>query len=137
MNHYTQTPVNAAWLVMVLAGICGTLGFSATALSSLAGYAIYAFSIISHANIFCFTASASVIGLYTSYSAPIFLRITSGRNKLVPGPFTLGKWYMPIGIIAVVWVQFITVLLLFPPGSNPPADEMSEFLNNIICRLQY
>ncbi|KAJ3540886.1 hypothetical protein NM688_g6163 [Phlebia brevispora] len=105
LNRHTQTPVNAAWLVMVLAGICGTLGFSATALSSLAG--------------------ASVIGLYTSYSAPIFLRITSGRNKLKPGPFSLGKWYMPIGIIAVAWVQFVTVLLLFPGESNPPPDEMN------------
>ena len=37
MNRRTQTPVNAVWLVMVLAGICGLLGFSETALSSLAG----------------------------------------------------------------------------------------------------
>ena len=37
MNHYTQTPVNAVWLVMVLSGICGLLGFSEAALSSLAG----------------------------------------------------------------------------------------------------
>lgn len=43
MNRHTQTPVNAAWLVMVLAGICGTLGFSATALSSLAGYVLDTF----------------------------------------------------------------------------------------------
>ena len=37
INRHTQTPVNAVWLVMVLAGICGLLGFSETALSSLAG----------------------------------------------------------------------------------------------------
>lgn len=37
MNRRTQTPVNAVWLVMVLAGVCGLLGFSETALSSLAG----------------------------------------------------------------------------------------------------
>ncbi|KAH9833890.1 amino acid transporter [Rhodofomes roseus] len=105
MNGYTQTPVNAVWLVMVLAGICGLLGFSETALSSLAG--------------------ASVIGLYTSYVTPIFLRITSGRNRLVPGPFTLGKWYLPVGTIACAWVAFIIVLLLFPPESNPTADTMN------------
>ena len=69
---------------------------------------------------------ASVIGLYTSYIVPIFLRITSGRDRLVPGPFSLGKWYMPIGIVAVSWVTFITVLLVFPPESNPTADTMSE-----------
>ncbi|EPT00889.1 hypothetical protein FOMPIDRAFT_1121835 [Fomitopsis schrenkii] len=105
MNRRTQTPVNAVWLVMVLAGVCGLLGFSETALSSLAG--------------------AAVIGLYTSYITPVFLRITSGRDKLVPGPFSLGKWYLPIGAIACAWVVFIVVLLLFPPESNPAADTMN------------
>ncbi|KAI0927483.1 hypothetical protein AcV5_008011 [Taiwanofungus camphoratus] len=47
-------------LVMILAAICGLLGFSATAFSSLVG--------------------ASVIGLCTSYATLIFLRITSGRR---------------------------------------------------------
>ena len=69
---------------------------------------------------------SAVIGLYVSYVTPIFLRITSGREKLVPGPFTLGKWYLPIGIVAVSWVTFITVLLLFPLGVNPTPDTMSE-----------
>jgi len=37
INPYTQTPVNAVWLVMFCAAICGLFGFSAAALSSLAG----------------------------------------------------------------------------------------------------
>jgi len=105
INPHTQTPVNAVWLVMFAAGICGLLGFSTTALSSLAG--------------------SAVIGLYTSYAMPILLRITSGRNKLVPGPFSLGGWYMPIGTIAVAWVSFIIVLLVFPPGSSVTAQNMN------------
>ena len=72
---------------------------------------------------------SAVIGLYVSYVTPIFLRITSGREKLVPGPFTLGKWYLPIGIVAVSWVTFITVLLLFPLGVNPTPDTMSESIS--------
>ncbi|SJL03865.1 uncharacterized protein ARMOST_07222 [Armillaria ostoyae] len=105
INSRTQTPVNAAWLVMVFAGICGLLGFSETALTSLAG--------------------ASVIGLYTSYIVPIFLRITSGRNNVVPGPFTLGRWAIPIGTVAVSWVTFIVVLLLFPTGQHTTAQDMN------------
>ncbi|KAI0638666.1 amino acid transporter [Trametes polyzona] len=105
MHPYTRTPVNAVWLVVGLAGICGILGFSETALSSLAG--------------------ASVIGLYVSYVTPIFLRITSGREKLQPGPFTLGKWFMPIGVVAVCWVTFIVVLLVFPPEVSPSANTMN------------
>ncbi|KAI0677734.1 amino acid transporter [Trametes maxima] len=105
MHPYTRTPVNAVWLVMALAGVCGFLGFSETALSSLAG--------------------ASVIGLYLSYIVPIFLRITSGRTKLKPGPFTLGKWYLPIGVVAVCWVAFIVVILCFPPEIHPSAATMN------------
>ena len=37
INHYTQTPVNAVWFVVLSAAICGVLGFSGTALTSLAG----------------------------------------------------------------------------------------------------
>jgi hypothetical protein len=67
-----------------------------------------------------------VIGLYTSYAAPIFLRITSGRDKLIPGPFSLGRWSTPIGVIAVSWVTFIVIMLFFPPVHNPTAQDMSE-----------
>jgi len=105
MNHWTQTPVNAVWFVMVASGVLGTLGFSQAAFASLAG--------------------ASVIGLYTSYATPIFLRITSGRDKFKPGPFHLGKWYLPIGAIAVSWVTFIVVLLLFPAGQAIGAADMN------------
>ena len=39
MDARTRTPVNAVWLVMGLSALCGLLGFSATAFSSLAGCA--------------------------------------------------------------------------------------------------
>lgn len=82
-----------------------------------------------------FCRSASVIGLYVSYVTPIFLRITSGRDKLVPGPFSLGKWFVPIGIIAVCWVSFIIVLLVFPPEVNPTAATMSKLSSLDLCVL--
>lgn len=105
INRHTQTPVNAVWLVMVLAAICGLLGFSSTALTSLAG--------------------ASVIGMYTSYATPIFLRITSGRHKLTRGPFSLGALYMPVGVIAVTWVVFIIALLCFPTSRTVNNQDMN------------
>ncbi|KAI0307071.1 amino acid permease-domain-containing protein [Multifurca ochricompacta] len=105
VNPYTRTPVNAVWLVMFCAALCGLLGFSAAALTSLAG--------------------ASVVGLYTSYATPVLLRITSGRNTLVPGAFSLGRWFIPIGVVAVAWVAFINVLLLFPSGQHTNAKEMN------------
>ncbi|KAF8888115.1 amino acid/polyamine transporter I [Infundibulicybe gibba] len=117
MNHRTQTPVNAAWLVIIMAAICGLLGFSETALGSLAG--------------------ASVIGLYTSYAAPILLRITSGRDKFESGPFSLGRWSTIIGAISVIWVTFIVVLLLFPSGQRTTAAEMNYAVVLIIAVLLF
>ncbi|KAJ7876265.1 APC amino acid permease [Mycena leptocephala] len=98
-------PVNAVWFVMFWSGILGLLGFSVAALTSLAG--------------------ASVIGLYTSYAAPIFLRITSGQAKLEPGPFSLGRWSTLIGAVAVSWITFIVIMLLFPPVQGPTAGKMN------------
>ena len=73
--------------------------------------------------------SSSVIGLYTSYAAPIFLRITTGRKNFTPGPFSLGRWAVPVGIVAVAWVAYIVVLLFFPPGQTTTAQGMSECEN--------
>jgi len=105
ITPHTAVPVNAVWFVISGSAILGLLGFSVTALTSLAG--------------------ASVIGLYTSYAAPIFLRITSGRNKLEPGPFSLGRWSTPIGAVAVSWVTFVTTMLLFPPGQTTTPGSMN------------
>ncbi len=79
------------------------------------------------------TDRSAVIGLYTSYVVPILLRITSGRNKLTPGPFTLGRWATPIGIVAVAWVSFIVVMLLFPPGQTTTAEDMSVLVISFTC----
>jgi len=107
INPHTQTPVNAVWLVVSVAAICGVVGFSGAALTSLAG--------------------ASVIGLYTSYAAPIFLRITSGRSTFIPGPFSLGRWAVPVGTIAVAWVAYIVVLLFFPSRANDDCSRNELF----------
>lgn len=56
------------------------------------------------------------------------MRITSGRDKFVPGPFHLGRWAVPIGAVAVSWVAFIIVLLFFPSGQKTDAISMSELL---------
>ena len=56
--------------------------------------------------------SIAVIGLYISYILPIILRLFSKEFK--PGPWTLGKWSKPVGIISTLWVVFIAVLFMLP-----------------------
>ena len=56
--------------------------------------------------------SIAVIGLYISYVLPIYLRLRS--KNFVHGPWHLGNWSRPIGIIAVIWVVFISILFMLP-----------------------
>ncbi len=56
--------------------------------------------------------SIAVIGLYISYVLPIYLRLQS-RN-FEHGPWHLGSWSRPVGIIAVIWVVFISILFMLP-----------------------
>lgn len=58
--------------------------------------------------------SIGTIGQYLSYASPIFMRITVGQEYFKPGPFTLGKFGVPIGWIAVIWVAFIAVIFCLP-----------------------
>ena len=65
---------------------------------------------------------------YISYAIPIALRLwASWKNpdRFRPGYWSLGRWQPLINTIAVVWVAFLTIILLFPEGSNPGADGMN------------
>jgi amino acid transporter len=155
INPHTQTPVNAVWIVMVRETRASNIfphllrggdnltdvTFSRLALEFVACLGslrqLYPLSLgASSRSVICSAcsspnyilsfSSASVIGLYLSYAAPIFLRITSGRDKFIPGPFQLGAWAVPIGTVACLWVSFITTLLVFPASSHPGVKGMSE-----------
>lgn len=56
--------------------------------------------------------SIAVIGLYISYVLPILLRFMAKEFK--PGPWHLGSWSRPIGIISILWVIFISILFMLP-----------------------
>ena len=50
-----------------------------------------------------------------SYASVILARnLYAKRVEFRPGPYTLGKWQMPINAITCVWVCFISIVLLFP-----------------------
>jgi amino acid permease (GABA permease) len=94
VNHRTRTPTNAIWLAAVGALILG--------LPYLWNYAAYAA-----------VTSIAVIGLYIAYVTPTFLRLRQGAN-FKRGPWHLGRWSKPVGIIAVIWVVIITILFMLP-----------------------
>ena len=97
LNKRTRTPTNAIWLAAAGAFILGLP---------------YLWNVTAYAAV----TSIAVIGLYIAYVMPTFLRLRQGDN-FQAGPWNLGRWSRPIGITAVVWVAFITVLFMLPQVS--------------------
>jgi amino acid transporter len=94
INHRTRTPTNSIWLAAVGAFILGVpYLWSATAYAAV--------------------TSIAVIGLYVAYVAPVTLRLFAGK-KFTPGPWQLGRWSRPVGIIATFWLVVIFVLFMLP-----------------------
>lgn len=90
----TRTPVAAVWLA---AGGALVLGLP------------YLINVTAYAAV----TSIAVIGLYIAYVIPTLLRLRKG-DAFERGPWHLGRWSRAIGLVAVIWVLFITVLFMLP-----------------------
>jgi amino acid transporter len=97
INPRTRTPTNAIWL-------------------AAAGALILGLPYLWNNTAYAAVTSIAVIGLYVAYVLPTLLRLLRGAD-FVPGPWHLGRWSRPIGIIAVVWVAFISILFMLPTAS--------------------
>jgi amino acid transporter len=62
---------------------------------------------------FIAVTTLSTVGLYIAYTLPVFLRLRMG-DRFKAGPWTLGKKYKWINLIAVVWVVIYTVIGSLP-----------------------
>ncbi|MFE9533213.1 amino acid permease [Streptomyces sp. NPDC006691] len=90
----TGTPRAAVWLSVTVAALL--------ALPSL--YSPTAYNAV---------VAINVIGITPAYAIPIYLRIRN-RGHFSPGPWNLGRWGVPIGVVAVTWVAFVTILFCLP-----------------------
>jgi amino acid permease (GABA permease) len=97
VNPKTRTPTNAIWL-------------------AAGGALILGLPYLWNNTAYVAVTSIAVIGLYVAYVLPTFLRLRLGRS-FRPGPWQLGRWSRPIGIIAVAWVVIISVLFMLPTAS--------------------
>jgi amino acid transporter len=90
-----QTPANAIWLSVVIAFI---------ATISAGTYAV--------------VTSISVIGLYFSYTIPVYLawRVRARGEPVPRGPWHLGRFGPAINLVAMIWVAFISIVLSIPDG---------------------
>ena len=62
---------------------------------------------------FVAVTTLSTVGLYIAYTLPVFLRWRMG-DKFEAGPWTLGRKYKWVNMIAIVWVAIFTVIGSLP-----------------------
>ncbi|KAF9048099.1 APC amino acid permease [Hymenopellis radicata] len=105
MNSFTGTPVNTVWFDAFWALVMGLLVFA----GDQAINAVF---------------SISVIALYVAYSIPIAARFL-GDNDFQPGPFTLGVFGLPVAIISVSFMMFMSVVFLFPTTPDTSVQDMN------------
>lgn len=102
VNKRTRTPTNSVWF-----GTVGAFLLSVPYLGSATAYAA--------------VTSIATVGLYVAYVTPVFLRVLKG-DRFERGPWHLGRWGRPVGIVASVWVVFIFCLFMLPQVSPVKAS---------------
>jgi hypothetical protein len=65
--------------------------------------------------------SIATIGLYIAYVLPTLLRRLQGA-QFKEGRWSLGKWSPLVGWVGIIWVAFISVLLMLPEFSPVNRD---------------
>jgi amino acid transporter len=96
VSSRTRTPVNAVWLAAVCALALVIPGWwSHTAFTAL--------------------VSVNVCGLFLAYGVPVLLRLR--LDDFRTGPWHLGRFGKPVGVVAVVWIVVSSVLFLLPHAS--------------------
>jgi amino acid transporter len=69
--------------------------------------------------------SFGVIGTYLAYLVPISLRVIRAEN-FPAGPFNLGSWGVPIGIISMLFLTIASIALVLPTTYVDPAEFYAE-----------
>ncbi|KAJ7700705.1 APC amino acid permease [Mycena rosella] len=103
INSTTGTPVNCVWMCAGSAILLGLLAFAGpTAINAI--------------------FSLAVACQYIAYSIPISARFLGGK-EFKRGPFHLGIFSLPVAVIAVAWMSFMVVVVMFP--TSPIVDSGS------------
>ncbi|MEY9989834.1 amino acid permease (GABA permease) [Streptomyces sp. V4I8] len=98
----TRTPVKAVWLAVACSLALVLPGWwSHTAFTAI--------------------VSVNVVGLFLAYAVPILLRLRLG-DEFQPGPWHLGRWGRPVGVVAVTWILLSSVLFMLPHASPVTVD---------------
>jgi len=117
INPRTRTPTNAIWL-------------------AAGGALILGLPYLWNGTAYAAVTSIATIGLYVAYVTPTFLRLRLG-SEFQRGPWHLGRWSKPIGIIACIWVVFITILFMLPTVSPITHDNFNYTVVAVVAVIGF
>jgi len=106
-----RTPAAAVWLAAFLS--CLLPGLILTAVAVFPKQ-------LDFSRLYPAVTGISTIGLYLSYGIPLLLKLRAIRRGIwtdrANGPWSLGNWSVPVNVIALVWIAFITLFFVLPPN---------------------
>ncbi|KAL8789736.1 MAG: hypothetical protein Q9213_000987 [Squamulea squamosa] len=108
VSNYYRIPVRSIILVTMIASLLGLINIgSSTAFNAF--------------------TSLALIGHYTPYLLPITLMVIRrfGAKEIPWGPWTLGKWGLPVNIVSMVYSIMLIVFAVFPPFQPVTAKSMN------------
>ncbi|MFK0279525.1 amino acid permease [Streptomyces sp. NPDC090499] len=105
VNDRTRTPTRAVWFSVVVPFV-----LALPALYSTAAYGAI--------------TAINAVGMIPAYGIPVYLALRKGADYR-PGPWTLGAWRKPIGVIACLYVVVITIVFCLPQTSPITTDSFN------------
>ncbi|ANB15092.1 Uga4p [Sugiyamaella lignohabitans] len=108
VNKYTGTPVNAVWFNTIIGCLLLLLIFA----GDVAIGAIF---------------SVGAIASYVAFTIPIAMRIFFARKTFRKGPWHLGNYSFPIGLLSCMFVLVMIPIMCFPwaRGADNTPDQMN------------
>ncbi|KAJ3268090.1 hypothetical protein HDU76_011510, partial [Blyttiomyces sp. JEL0837] len=79
--------------------------------------------------------SFGVIGTYLAYLVPIVLRVVMHRH-FPKGPFNLGVFGVPVGIVSSLFLVFASIALILPTSSVGSPDDYEDYPTYMTAYLE-
>jgi amino acid transporter len=105
VNPRTKTPTRAVWLAVVVPFV-----LALPALWSPAAYGAI--------------TAINAVGMTPAYGIPVYLALRRGR-AYTSGPWSLGAWRKPVGVIACIYVLVITAVFCLPQSTPFTAESFN------------
>lgn len=125
-----RTPAKAIWLVAALSFVFALIDYITKTINPDTGYSTIAF-----------LTAISVVGLYVAYGIPVLLKLRAEAKGVFQkkhlGPWSLGNWSKIINVVSLIWIVFISIMMIIPPNQNAAYALAVMFIILIIMDFAY